>query len=293
MKHRLFRSYKPDVLKKLQQEEKEVLLFFDSLCKENGWKYFLDYGALLGAVRHQGFIPWDDDIDVAMPRKDFEEMKQYMASHPELEYGYTDPLTDPKFSKYVPLFYRKGTIFQNDQIGTPPGIGIDIFVFDAVSTDPGKRKKDVNRANLQRRLHYLCYRDPLIPYEGILYYLIYAICKVARWGLKILRVDPVKLFRSFEKANRKSSRDYAASGWMITYFDADPNKNLIPETAFQTVDLTFEGHQLQTPADYDTLLCNLYGKDYMTLPPEEKRVNHSAMRICFGDGETVDYFAEK
>ncbi|MBO6158393.1 MAG: LicD family protein [Firmicutes bacterium] len=293
---RMYKAYDPRVLKKLQREELEVVKAFDALCSQQGWRYFLDFGALLGAVRHIGFIPWDDDIDVAMPRDDFEKMRSYVLKHMQDEdflYGYKDQLSDPEFSKYVPLFYRKGTEFLNDRIGTPPGIGIDIFPFDYTSPNPRIQKWEIFRANLQRRLHYLCYRDPVIPFDGMLYGIVFLICKTARLGLRLLRIDPVKLFGSFEKANMRSHKRYQSSGLLTCYFDLAPQKNLMNIKQFETQEAPFEDAWLQLPADPDKLLKMLYGSDYMQLPPEDKRVNHSAERILFSDGELVDYFSKE
>lgn len=68
-------------LSEIQGEALKVLIKFDSLCKEHNWTYYIAYGTLIGAVRHQGFIPWDDDVDVQMPRKDFTELTEWCVNH--------------------------------------------------------------------------------------------------------------------------------------------------------------------------------------------------------------------
>ena len=103
----LYRQYEPELLKQLQKEELEVLLVFDQICKEQGLAYFLHYGALIGTMRHQGFIPWDDDIDVAMTREDYNKFVLYCQEHPDMNYAYVDATLRVDFTKNIPLFYKK------------------------------------------------------------------------------------------------------------------------------------------------------------------------------------------
>lgn len=278
-----YRQYDPDVLRRLQAAELEVLKAFDEICRELDLRYFVHYGALIGALRHGGPIPWDDDIDVAMPRKDFSAFVAYCDEHPEMEWGYMDPTHHPECANIVPIFYRKGTVFAEDDIGWQPGISIDIFPFDHVADDAGKRAGEIRRATFLRRLLYLCYRDPLIPLEGWKYHVAKALCKIARWGIVLFRVKGADVFRSFESKNRQTDQRNAGSSQMTTFFDAAPLKSLLSADQFEGSDLPFAGTTIRGPKDPDGLLRTVYG-DYMQLPPEGERVNHCPAHLDFGDG---------
>ena len=279
MADRLYKQYDPEVLKKLQHYELEVLSAFDQICKEHGWVYFLHYGTLIGALRHKGFIPWDDDVDVAMPREDYEQFVAYCAAHPSEKYAYVDANLRMDYTKGIPIFYKKGTVFSLDDIGWKPGIGIDIFVYDWVSQDAKKRNKQIAKANFYRRLFYLCYRDPLIPFSGVQYYLAKGICKIARAGLKIFRLSPKALYRRFKIVSQSEINEKEE---MTTFFSSNPIRCCMPKEQFEVSSVSFEGHSFYAPKDPDKILRPIYG-DYMVIPPEEKRVNHCPEFLEFGE----------
>lgn len=278
-----YRQYDPDVLRRLQAAELEVLKAFDGICRELDLRYFVHYGALIGALRHGGPIPWDDDIDVAMPREDFSAFVAYCDEHPEMAWGYMDPAHHPDCANTVPIFYRKGTVFAEDDIGWQPGISIDIFPFDHVPDDEGEREREIRRADFLRRLLYLCYRDPRIPLEGWKYYAAKALCRAARGGIALLRVRGADVFRYFESKNRQTDQRNAGSAQMTTFFAAAPRKSLLSADQFEGSDLPFAGTTIRGPKDPDGLLRLVYG-DYMQLPPEDERVNHCPAHLDFGDG---------
>lgn len=284
MADRLYKEYDPATLKKLQDVELEVLLEFDRICKEEGLVYFIHYGALLGALRHKGFIPWDDDIDIGMPRKDYEKFVQYCENHPSMDYAYIDAIKEKKFTKNIPLFYKKGTVFATDDIGLRPGIGIDIFVYDYLSENTKEQKKQINRSNMLRRLYYLCYRDPIIPFSGLKYWIAKTVCKFARFGLRVLHISPQKLYGKFEELGKKANK--SPSQYMTTFFSANPYKSRISKDQFEVISVKFEGKEVYAPKKPDTLLRQIYG-NYMEIPPVEKRVNHCPLFLDFGDGDVL------
>ena len=279
-----FRKYDPETLRRLQNTEIEVLKAFDGICRELGLSYFVHYGALLGAMRHKGPIPWDDDLDVAILRDDFTKFVAYCDSHPDLPWGYMDSAHRSDCTKTVPLFYKKGTVFAEDDLGWRPGIGIDVFPFDYLPNDERACRREIRRANFQRRIMYLCNRDPRIPYSGWKYYAAKGICKVARGLLVLFRVSGQDVFNSFERNNIRSNERNRGSEYVTTFFDLNPKKSAIRPDQFDTVGLFFDGEMVRGPKDPDMLLRLYYG-DYMVLPPEEQRVNHAPVHLDFGDGK--------
>ena len=284
MADRLYREYDTEVLKKLQQVELEVLIEFDRICKMEGLVYFLQFGALLGAVRHKGFIPWDDDIDVGMPREDYEKFVAYCEAHTESEYGYVDPSKKKDYTKYLPYFYKKGTAFGTDALGWIQGIGIDIFVYDHMETDPNKHKMECRKADWYRRLFYLYYRDPVIPFNGIKYLMVKLICRVAHYGIHFLS-NPQKLYAKLEN-NSLKNRAKTTSEWCTTFFESNPYRARIKKEQFEVIPIQFEGQSFYAPKDPHGMLKQIYG-DYMKLPPVEKRFNHCPAILDFGEGNVI------
>ena len=136
-----FTNYDDNSLKHLQNLELMILKDFIKFCDENNLKYYLYGGSLLGAVRHEGFIPWDDDIDVIMFRDDFEKFKKLFLSKANDKY---ELLTNEVYDDYFLLFSKlmlKNTLFEEwwvNQVNFNVGINIDIFVLDYVSDNKFK-----------------------------------------------------------------------------------------------------------------------------------------------------------
>lgn len=107
----MFRMYDPETLKSVQKAEAGILKDFDRVCEKYGIHYFLDGGTLLGAVRHQGFIPWDDDLDVGMTRENYERFKQIMPQELGADYVLTTPATHEGYCSAVIKLMKKGTKF--------------------------------------------------------------------------------------------------------------------------------------------------------------------------------------
>ena len=151
-------EYDPKVLRRLQKVELGILKDFDALCKAHGWRDFIAGGTAVGAIRHKGFIPWDDDIDVCMPREDYQAFlqaadsvlpDQYRLFHMGMEKEYV--LTFAKLT-------LKGTVFleaSNKERKYESGIFIDIFPLDKTVADQAKRQKQIRKTWFYARLGVL------------------------------------------------------------------------------------------------------------------------------------------
>ncbi len=258
-------------LAELQQIELQILTDFADFCKENALRYYLIGGALLGAVRYQKFIPWDDDVDVAMPREDYERLKTIFSSE---KYFLQNAQSDPLFSRCIQKVRLNGTKIEEKMclnVDIHQGIYIDIFPIDYVAD--GEEKRLSRRATAIRRLMslraikggYLNGRHTAVKK------LIRAVCP-----LTIQFIDR-KIDRLCTQENA-GERKYAIL-WLHNY---SWDKQLHKMRVFGEGSVcSFEGHEFTAPADTDAFLRRVFGEDYMQEPAMEKRkCPHNYMNVC-------------
>ena len=253
-------------LEEVKKIELELLLKFDAICTKHNLRYFLGYGTLIGAVRHQGFIPWDDDIDVVMPRPDYEKLNQLIGNQ-NIDNRYCLLNSETKdyiysFSKFVDL---RTQMVEKWMISNVLGVYIDVIPLDGVPADTAERK------------HFY---DKLMFYHyGLL--MSTRVNKSRRTLLKTIASRimyyPVKLvgYKNWRKKVQKlcnkypyEESEYIGNLSLDTYL----RKECYPKAIFDnTIRIMFEGHLFCVPERYDELLRHIYG-DYMVLPPIEQRV---------------------
>lgn len=270
-----------DNLRKAQLYLNDLLKIFKEICEKEGIQYYLLGGTTLGAVRHKGFIPWDDDIDVALYRDDYDRFievgKKYLPKgitfqHYTLDDGYVDytmKLVNENVSYLMEM--------QNTQIRK--NAWIDIFPIDGTpNNDLGKlihyRKLDYHRMMLA--FHYI--KDVRIDSERSLGKRI-----LVRFAQLIpigRLVDPSRRKRCLDREFRKYSIE--ASEYVGNYMGAYHEKEIFPKYYFgKGAIVEFEGDEYLAPAEVEKYLKQQYG-DYMKLPPEDKRVpKHHILKIEF------------
>lgn len=245
-------------LKEHQAVLLELLGEFDRICKKHNIPYTLFAGTALGAVRHKGFIPWDDDVDVVMLRADYDKFMEVAPKEVSEKY-----YVQSEFSNHWPLHFSKlrknnTTCLEKYHPKDPEihqGIYIDLFPCDNASSN-----------DLIRRIQFLCARIVLAKtmskrgYEtdSLLKKVFIACCKLL----------PLKLCHRIvlQRKNSQSQKVHTFFGGSCVY-----KKGVYPrEWITETVDMQFEHLTLPVSAHYDELLTTAYG-DYMTLPPEEDR----------------------
>lgn len=257
------------------KEMKELLLeemkYIDYFCQKNNLNYFLIGGSLLGAVRHQGFIPWDDDIDIGMLRGDYnkflevfsKEKGRYKLVNSETMKGYYLP-----FAKIIDT---KTSLFEEVKDGIELGIGIDIFPFD--NCPAGNYKKACKFAN---NLRLRIFRNILIVKSLIL--------SKKRKLLKNLIIMLVQIF--FKWISRKylikkinliaiqyleqNDTKYVAE---LLYMPYGNNEIYKKEWVSKTMRLPFEEYEFNVPIEYQKFLKKTFG-DYMKLPPVAEQISH-------------------
>lgn len=254
-------------LQELKDIEFNILKVFDTFCKENNIRYFFAYGTLLGAIRYKKFIPWDDDVDVLVPREDYDRLlKLYKDSERYKMFAYErNKKYRFPFAKLCDMTTRK--IEDNLDNGVALGVEIDIFPLDHWDDDLEKAKKEA--ANIKKDMGRLAWsRLTKAPSSNPVKF----IAQSALMALHKMRGSEhyvQKMLAASNKPEQKGSRYIGAKSWCV--YGA---KGIIPAEAFaEAVDIEFEGELFPAPIGWDTYLTCLYG-DYLPEPPKEKQKTH-------------------
>lgn len=246
-------------MKELTIKERQAIILdimtdIDEFCRANGIRYSISSGTLLGAVRHGGFIPWDDDADMFMLREDFDRfVKTYKGRKYEVLYN---PCSEKKF--IVTGFAKicdNTTRIKNSWSDATHGVWVDIFPLDSVPADSRKQRKVMHKyMSINNRLHHRQKKDLL----------------------SILKSYRRSLDEWWEKCEELSHPDrYHDSPLVAHSLGAMNYRTVIEKTRFDDlVPIRFEGREFLSFRDYDSYLRMVYG-DYMTPPPEQERATHS------------------
>ena len=263
-------------LKIVQSEILNILEIFDEKCKENNLKYYIFYGTLLGAVRHKGFIPWDDDIDITMPREDYEKFISLYRDEFFRGY-YLDGYNCSRYESYSPVFRinSKNVLLRRDKGNKEHWIGafISIFPMDGLPIDVKERNKHIRKLMiiyaLLRASRSSLFGLGNVKNRSIKEKIVIILNKIIKIGKFI---PPARLA---EKYNRLASQ-YNIENSKFVYICYDGQSSIFPRSLFDdTVDIEFEHNKYHAPAGYDELLTLYYG-DYMTPPPlSEQSPAHS------------------
>lgn len=268
-------SNKNEVLEKLHNVLFELLCEFDRICKKHNIQYFLDSGTALGAVRHGGFIPWDDDLDVGMMREEYEKFLKVAPYEVGDNYIVLTKDIDSAYKKDHAKLVRKNTIYP--ELGTEHykyrGIFIDIFPFDKISNDARKRKIDFKKDRIYKSLIILKRSKTFgrNAYHKKIFHLFF-------------KAIPMKWLEnkrdSFWSQYNKTDSFYATCYLYKMVLNRDiifPLSSLLP-----VKQIVFERREFPIMYNYDNYLSIMYG-NYMNLPPENKREFHSCGEIIFDE----------
>ena len=271
----------------------DVLSVFIRICEARGLRYFCAGGTAIGAVRHQGMIPWDDDIDVFMPRPDYDRFLRLAAqSMPE---GYE--VLSPYATKNYPMYFAKmcnarTTLLENERIPCVFGLYIDIFPLDGACDDVETCYREKRRfKRLMNKLEAVSTHNSFGEYVGLL-------TKRREWGrfaVKTVAFCCRSCLRRWLLKQMDSiayGHDYAQSSRVVTYSGAYQRQEIYPKAWLETPQMfAFEGLMVNLPHDYDAYLRHFFG-DYMTLPPVEQRASHH-QKVFFDLDKRLDLKAIK
>lgn len=257
-------------LRQFQLFQLDILNEFKRVCDEHNLRWWLAYGSLLGAARHEGFIPWDDDIDVLMPAEDYLKFREVCVKGALSEgfYIQSHALNPCNFIGWQRIGVESSTSlpYEYADIHAEWGVCIDIFpLFPAaprgehMASRTNKIRKRFDRLTAK----YL-YRHRIPMQDSALKRLYYRIMGAMPDSLNVLL---------WSKAEKNVLKPDGSANWLMGSFD-DPCL-YPPELFSRTITLPFEGMQLPVPEGYRDILEICYGSEWAELPPEEKRVCHS------------------
>ena len=261
-------------LSSLQQQDLVILKEFQRICDANGLHYYVVAGSMLGAIRHQGFIPWDDDIDVAMPRDDYDRFLEIAPLQLSQQYIIESPRDRDHVIVSATIKSKKGGFtLHNAQKVVHTGAWIDIMMIDGVP-DPGlKRAIHWYHYLALRALYQISHFDEAVDqnrerpgYEKLIIRFA-KVTKMQRW------LNPVKVNARIERLMRKVS--YAQSNYVATYCGIYRKKEIVPKAWYgKGTKYVFEDTEVYGLDDADKYLTQLYG-DYMTPPSDTSVSKHN------------------
>lgn len=280
----MYQEYEPDLLRKLQRVELSMLKDFDHLCETYGIDYFLCGGSLLGAIRHQGFIPWDDDIDIGMTRAHYDHFIKVAGQEKYDGYALINMQLNQNFPCMFTKWYKKGTRFLDKdavEAGYEAGIALDIFCFDNIHDDSRKLRRQAMKAWIYSKLMILCsISNPNILTGGMKGAIVSNLSRFGYHILQVLKISPTYFYKKAEQAARCcGEKDTKWTGYL---FDRTPYINNMKRTdIYPTKKMVFEDLLVRVPHHPKAYLNVQYGADYMTLPPVEQRHNHPPLVLDF------------
>lgn len=258
-------------LDELKKIELSIMLKVHDFCKAAEIPYFLAYGTLIGAVRHNGFIPWDDDIDIHMMRKDYDHFCTVFPDYAkECGLAVVNSHTNTYYGRdMAKVIDTRTIIYENDFKGDDPiGVFVDIWPLDSLPNEERERNRFIFKDLFLQKLYYLAISNPAkLPfYKRILRSLPQLV------GSKRLLAMTEKYHQSYSDVNTE-----------FVGCLSDPYLKVFPKSLFdRAISLQFENALLDAPVGFDEVLKILYG-DYMQLPPVEKRVPHHVIETYWKD----------
>ena len=259
----------------LQKKQLEILKAFINVCEKHNLRYFLVGGTCLGAARHKGFIPWDDDIDVGMPREDYDKYLELQSEYEGTPYFIQTWKTDPHYCYNFAKLRDSSTTFIESYFWKHRinhGVWIDIFPIDGISlTNDKPREKYAGKVKHIWRQVFLSYIPQLRRKfkKGTFWLdLLLNISAILFWPWDIAHYRR----KHSEKYMRKIPYDKAVL--VANFCGTNAKKEAMPKELFdEFVKLPFEDIEANVPKDYDAYLTYLY-RDWRKLPPENQQVGH-------------------
>ena len=283
------RVYDDCELRQLQAVEIQILEEIIRICNKHNLRWFVVYGTALGTVRHQGFIPWDDDIDIGMLREDYDKFVKVASNELSKGFSMCHYSVDEKVAHYFVKIRKDDTLFVEEssrRIRSHQGIFVDVFSFDNVPDDKDEKRKHIHKMWKYNKLFVnKSIAKPCDNGTGVLkYFFKNCIKKITK--LATLAFSKKYFYKKLDNVVQKYK--FADCKSVIQSVTSDLTE-LDKDDIFPTVKMKFENIYVEVPRNYDKILKGNYG-NYMELPPENKRINHAPIKLAFTEEECNDYY---
>lgn len=270
-------------IERLHRVDMEIVKEVVGICDAHGFQYYMLGGTMLGAVRHQGFIPWDDDIDLGMPRADYEAFLQVAPTELKKHLKIVNYRTDPNYQYYITRILDTDTQVVEERIGNDnkyTHASIDIFPIDGTPNNPILRKLYYFRVMYHRALMSLCYKDSIDRKRKRS-----RKEKLLLWIMERVPVEklttPYKQKCKIDKLLRQQQVE--GSAYIGNLMGAYRTREIVPADYYgEGTFYPFEGMLLRGMSKADAYLTHTYG-DYMQLPPEGQRKTHFKILQIHGE----------
>lgn len=280
------KTYDPKVLRKLQKLQVEMLKEFIEICEKNKLDWFIHYGTAIGVIRHKGFIPWDDDIDICMSREHYNRFAE-IVSQPEYtsRYSLVSAANSDSFLMPEAHWQLNGTKFiDKPSLGYKNfemGIFLDLFIMDNLADDEKLSKKQMRDCFIWGKLMtILALPHPIVPFNGVLGKLVAAVLWVMHYLMVFFRISPRWLYRKYTEASTRFNNVETKYVTNFRVFDISKDK-MTHDDIYPLRKMPFEDVEVYVINHVEKALTARFG-DYMKLPPEEKRHNHLPEVLDFG-----------
>lgn len=266
-----------DDLAFVKKTEINILKYLNDVCEENGINYFLYYGSLLGAVRHKGMIPWDDDIDIALLRDDYEKLiNVLMNNNSESIYKvFTNENNDEYYYPFAKVIDSTSYIVEHTELLPIEnyGVFVDIFVLDRIPNSKFLSKIIFKKREIIKKILWYSVTVEFTEKNFIILFLkkcLRAISKIFNRSRLIQKYDGC-----YKKYNHDNKNSRLISNWCITKYE----KHVVNANWFtDMINCSFDGINAKIPSKYDDILRVLYG-DYLKLPPKEMQIPHHFLEV--------------
>ncbi|BBD23445.1 LicD family protein [Streptococcus constellatus] len=259
--------------REMQEVSLEILHTIASICEKQHFRYALIYGTLIGAVRHKGYIPWDDDVDIMMPRPDYDRLLEYLKEN-IVDYSHLKVFNREECPEYPYMITRisdqRYRIEMENEKPFGLGVFIDIYPYDGL----GDTKEEAVAFGMKGdRLSSFCYQatrehfaieTTTSAFRKLIKYPVYLFSKVIGKNYFQSQLDKLARVKDYDNSNFVGCVIWLSWG----------EKDIFPREWFdETILVPFEKYEFRIPKEFDKILRHEYG-DYMILPPEKDRVGH-------------------
>lgn len=250
-------------IRPLQLRILDILLAVQKVCEEHNLRYYIIAGTLLGAVRHKGFIPWDDDLDIAMPRRDYDLLMQHASEWIPQPFEAVAFETDKEYPlPFAKIQDSSTTLIERMHLRYLGGIYIDVFPLDGMPANKLLRRIHFMKYQWYKKMLYYVHRDPYRHGHG-------PSCWVPLLSRKLYTMESIQQ----KMRNLQKQWDFDSSDYVVDHDDG--LKGVMPKALLGTpTPILFEGKQVMGVENPDAYLSQKYG-DYMTIPPGPKQRQHN------------------